>query len=79
MFFKEGDLINAYETTYQVDYNTGLYLQDNRCPVAMHAPIEPLQVTQQCSSSQLVMFQFQNFNFNIFHSVPIGIGIWNLN
>jgi len=42
---QEGDLVNAYETTYQVDYNTGRYLQENPHPIAVHARNEPFQVT----------------------------------
>jgi len=44
---KEGDLINAYETNYQVDYNSGRYLQENQYPIAMHARNEPFQVNLQ--------------------------------
>jgi len=37
--------VNVYETTYEGDYNTQTFLQDNPYPIAMHARNEPYQVT----------------------------------
>jgi len=43
---KEGDVVFTHETTYQGDYNTKKFLQENPQPIAMHAAGEPYQVEQ---------------------------------